>query len=244
MKRKSLLCILLVAACLTTSVACAKRDINVIDKPNNVVDHGMIVGGWTLNNDIKPLNFPKDAKDAFDRAAEEYDRMTFEPIALLGSQVVAGKNYMFLCKGTTVIYPQKTSLYTVIVYNDLGNNSEITLVNDFDYTNYVRKDSEDSSQVVPGGWYVDSEGSKGELDADVQSMFDNAISTLTGISYRPIAVLGTQVVAGTNYAILCYGNTNNDSKPEAVYLLTIYKDLGGNQKIISQAYVNLAEFNK
>ena len=244
MKRKNLLCILLVAVCLTTSVACAKRETNVIDEPNNVVDHGMIVGGWTLNNDIKPLNIPKDAMAAFDRATEEYDGMTFEPIALLGSQVVAGKNYMFLCKGTTVTQNPKTSFKTVIVYNDLSDNSSITSVSDFNYTNYIRKDIENDKELMPGGWYVDSEGEKGILDDNIQTMFDNAISTLTGMSYRPIAVLGTQVVAGTNYAILCYGSASYEDMPEAVYLLTIYKDLSGNQEILSQAYVDLAEFNR
>jgi hypothetical protein len=114
--------------CLTTLVACGTPQKNETEEINNGIGNEMIVGGWTSNNDIKPLNIPKDAMDAFDRAAKEYDGMTFEPIALLGSQVVAGKNYMFLCKGTTVTQNPKTSLKTVIVYNDLGNNSEITLV--------------------------------------------------------------------------------------------------------------------
>lgn len=244
MKKKQILCSLLISMCLTTLVACGTPQKNETEEINNGIGNEMIVGGWTSNNDIKPLNIPKDAMDAFDRAAKEYDGMTFEPIALLGSQVVAGRNYMFLCKGTTVTQNPQTGLKTVIVYNDLGNNSSITLVNDFDYTKYIRENIENNSELLAGGWQVDSHNEQGILDESVQTMFDNATSTLTGINYKPIAVLGTQVVAGTNYAILCYGSASYDDTSEAVYLLTIYKDLSGNQEILSQAYVDIAEFNR
>ena len=237
---KKVLCISIIVLCLIIAIIC----FALHGYKNNNNSGGEVTGGWTLNSDIKSMNISKDAMNAFNRAAEDYTGMTFEPIALLGTQVVAGTNYMFLCKGTTVTKNPETSLKIVIVYNDLNDKSEITSVSDFDYTKYVSKNIENDSEELSGGWQVSSSGNIGILDDDIQTMFNKATSTLTGMSYEPIALLGTQVVAGTNYAILCYGSASYDNMPEAIYLLTLYKDLDGNQEITSQAYVDISVFNQ
>ena len=237
---KKVLCISIIVLCLIIAIIC----FALHGYKNNNNSGGEVTGGWTLNSDIKSMNISKEAMNAFNRATEDYTGMTFEPIALLGTQVVAGTNYMYLCKGTTVTQNPETGLKIVIVYNDLNDKSEITSVSDFDYTKYVSKNIENDSEELSGGWQVSSSGEKGILDDEIQTMFDKATSTLTGMSYEPIAVLGTQVVAGTNYAILCYGSASYDNMPEAVYLLTLYKDLDGNQEITSQAYVDISVFNQ
>ena len=57
-------------------------------------------GGWQIDLDGVSLAFPNDASDAFNEAIEKQTEWQFEPLALLGTQVVAGTNYMFLCKHT------------------------------------------------------------------------------------------------------------------------------------------------
>ena len=241
MKKKYILGVLIIALCLIiVMVLCFK-----LSKHNNKenTNENEVTGGWLVNTDIKSLSISKEALKVFDEAAKEYTGMSLEPVALLGSQVVAGTNYMFLCKGTTVTTTPETSLKIVIVYNDLKNNAEITSVNDFDYTKYVNKSIENTSKELSGGWNVKSSSESSVLDDKIQTMFDKATSTFAGMVYRPIAVLGTQIVSGTNYAILCYGSASYENKPEAIYLLTLFEDLEGNPEITSQAYIDISEFN-
>ena len=246
MKKENIVSISIIVLCLLIAVLCfafsgKKKDLKGND---GGVEENSIVGGWALNNDIQPLYIAEDVMNIFNKATESYTGMTLEPIVLLGSQVVAGKNYMFLCKGTTVTEEAKTSLQVVIVYNDLNGNASITSIKEFDYTKYVSKEIENNYQEVTGGWTTISSGVNGTLDEKTQTVFDNVTSTLTGFTYKPIALLGTQVVAGTNYAVLCYGSASYDNKPEYIYLITIYEDLNGNQEITSHAYVDISEYNK
>ena len=58
----------------------------------------------------------------------------------------------------------------------------------------------DNSPAVVGGWTVTKDA---KLSDEAKAAFDKALEGLTGVSYEPVALLGTQVVAGKNYAILC-----------------------------------------
>jgi hypothetical protein len=41
------------------------------------------------------------------------------------------------------------------------------------------------------------------LTEEAQSAFDKAMEGLVGVNYTPLALLGTQLVSGTNYSFLC-----------------------------------------
>ena len=199
-------------------------------------------GGWTVNTEVVSAGISKDAKAALDKALEEYDGMTFEPVALLGTQVVAGTNYMILCKGTTVTQTPVTSLKVVVVYKDLKGNAIISKVSDFDLEKYVSKDIAYPTDEVVGGWTVNTEFENANLPTDASTAFKGV--QLTGASYTPVVLLGSQVVAGTNYAILAVGKTTTQTPITTLDVLTIYKDLEGKSKLTSIAYIDLAEFNK
>ena len=64
---------------------------------------------------------------------------------------------------------------------------------------------------------------------------------ITGMSYEPIACLGTQVVAGTNHLVLCKGTaTVPDAKP-VFTLVTVYEDLNDGAEMIEAADLTLGE---
>ncbi|MBQ6547061.1 MAG: hypothetical protein IJL74_03580 [Bacilli bacterium] len=201
-----------------------------------------IVGGWTANNDIKAVNIPEDASKALNKATESYDGMTFEPVALLGKQVVSGTNYMFLCKGTTVTEKPVTSLKMVVVYNDLKGNASVSSVKDFDYTKYVSKDIEVNTEQLSGAWSVNSNIKATTLSDDVNEAFTKATS-IVGVEYTPIVYLGKQVVSGTNYAFLALAKTVTAESVYSIDVLTIYDSLDEDAKLSSVAYVDLADFN-
>ena len=224
--KKIVLFTILVAACLTLVACGGKED-----------DEEEIVGGWETVFADKEMYMSAETLKIFEDAKKDYTDLELKPVALLGTQVVAGTNYMYLAKG----YVEGKE---DIVYKDLSGKPAITKVTDFDYTKYVNENVESDSDVLAGGWYVDFPKETELLDKETQEVFDNATSTLTGMVYYPIAVLGSQVVAGTNYAILCYGSASYEDMPGAIYLITIYSDLNNKQEITSHAYVDLANYNK
>ena len=72
-----------------------------------------------------------EAKAALDKASETLTGAEFDPIALVGTQVVAGTNYRLLCKETATV-PDAESFYTIIdIYADLNGNAELTETYDF-----------------------------------------------------------------------------------------------------------------
>ena len=201
-------------------------------------------GGWELDITNTNASIPDDAQEAFNNALINYTGMSFEPVALLGKQVVAGTNYMFLCKATPVVPNAETTYKVVVVYNNLENKATISKVSDFNFTKYVNEDIMPDNSQLSGGWYTEMPEEEIDLEEKVQTAFDNATNKLVGATYKPIAVVGHQVVSGTNYAVLCYGSLATANENSGIYLLTLYEDLNNTQEIVAVSYIDLAEFNK
>lgn len=92
---------------------------------------------------------------------------------------------------------------------------------------------------VDGGWMV-TEG-RTRLDKHAKSVFTKATDGLLGCDYEPVALLGTQVVAGTNY---CYLARLTPVVPDATPywgLVHAYEDLQGNVKLTSVKDLPLGE---
>ena len=71
---------------------------------------------------------------------------------------------------------------------------------------------------------------------------------MVGATYKPIALLGTQLVSGTNYALLAFGTPSTkelvNNTNTGVYILTLYEDLHGTCEIVSSSYIDLSKYNK
>ena len=66
----------------------------------------------------------------------------------------------------------------------------------------------------------------------------------TGIGYIPIAYLGSQVVAGTNYAFLCQAVTAYPGSLEiepGYVMVYLYQDLSGNVEITEYRNLEIGE---
>ena len=87
-----------------------------------------LAGGWQINTDFENAKMPENAKAAFDKAVKNKDGL--KAVAYLGSQVVAGMNYAFLCQDTE----SGNAFYIVKIYNDLKGNATITSLSPFDFT--------------------------------------------------------------------------------------------------------------
>ncbi len=220
MKRKILLSLFIIVCLLT--VGCGKKENKNVLK---------LKDGWEIDLSAKEVEMPSEAKDIFNRANDK----NYEVIALLGTQVVAGTNYMFLVK-------DDTSYKIIVVYNNLEDKATIIHTNNFDFTKYVNERIDYNSSDNVGGWEVYEQPVNYLQNEKVQQIFDDATATMD-IVCSPIALLGQQEKSGTNYAILTYCG-DDSSVAHQIDLFTVYEDLHGTRQIVSSAYVNLSEYNK
>ncbi len=91
------------------------------------------------------------------------------------------------------------------------------------------QEAKTASDAVVGGW-VQPESSA--LTPEAQAAFDKAMEGLVGVSYKPLELLGTQVVAGTNYRILCEATVVYPGAEPYLAVVTIYQDLDGNASVL------------
>lgn len=96
-----------------------------------------------------------------------------------------------------------------------------------------------AERPLAGGWTPSADPAVTE---ELKALFDKGTETLTGAGYIPVAFLGTQVVAGTNYAFLCRAVTAYPGALEtepAYAMVYLYQDLSGNVSILSIADLDI-----
>ena len=90
-----------------------------------------LVGGWSAYTD-NPTEIPAEALDALNAALDGLEGCVYKPIALLGTQVVAGTNYCFLCE-TTVVMPDAQPSYALVYVFD-GLEHELLRVQEIEFS--------------------------------------------------------------------------------------------------------------
>ncbi len=145
---------------------------------------------------------------------------TYEPVAYVASQVVAGVNHKVLCKVTTVTAEPVSKYALVTIYEDLEGNATVTEVQD------STADAGDSGLL--GGW---SGKENPVVTAEAKAALEKATKELVGASYKPLALLATQVVAGTNYCLLCEITPVVPDAQPGYGIVYVYEDLQGEASI-------------
>lgn len=227
--KKIVIGIMLIMTCFLLT-GCGKKE--------SVIEERNIVGGWDIDVPLKQLEIPTNAKEAFDKATNNYTKMTLTPISLIGTQVVSGTNYMYLCKGED---SNSTKWVLVTIHRDTSNNAEIKNVKYLNLNDYVNINNELKSTQTLGGWSVYKD-IKSNLDTNIQTIFDKAVENNESMLYIPITLLGEQIVAGTNYAILSLGQSLQNPNLYSMNILTIYSELDGNATLTGSAYIPLAQY--
>ncbi|MBP3806018.1 MAG: hypothetical protein J6I76_19390 [Oribacterium sp.] len=134
---KRFLIMIIAGAIIMTSIGCSTK-VNAMEKNDLQIETAssdvdvftedipdIVVGGWRASEDVKMTD---EAKNAFEKAVSGLTGVNYEPVACLGTQVVAGTNYCILCKATPVTL-QATTYYTLVyVYEDLEENAEIASI--------------------------------------------------------------------------------------------------------------------
>lgn len=87
-----------------------------------------------------------------------------------------------------------------------------------------------TEQAQTGGWALTEDA---KITSEAQQAFDKALEGLVGVQYSPVALLGTQLVSGTNYCVLCEATVVYPDAQPGYALVYVYADLQGNASILN-----------
>ena len=143
-----------------------------------------LVGAYNTNLVSFSLKDNPDAMNAFEAAFPNgYNYTHYEPIALLGTQVVSGTNYLYLCKSTWTDYQENVSFVLLQIYQDLSGKSQVVGSAILFPTEESREEGED---------YIDNTGSYlPENIPAIQNAFKEAVPNDENASYIPQPISGS-----------------------------------------------------
>ena len=216
--------IVLLAALLVLAVGC-KKEAPEAEVEEEIGETGAIVGGWAPAADYEVT---EERKAVFDKGMEMLLGVDYEPLAYLGSQVVAGTNHVFLVKGTAVTPTRPVSYALVYLYEDLQGKVQLMNIADLGIV-----PQEDGTVTPPeegpmGGWYYTDSS---EVTEEMKTRLSKALEGLVGASYVPVADLGEQVVAGLNRCLLCQVSPVVPNAQPHYALVYVYEKLDGGAEL-------------
>ena len=204
-----------------TAMSCTSIVSFASTRTDTVIEENVNVGGWAISSGKSTsLSANPEAESAFKKATANLAGVNYQAICVLGTQLVAGTNYAILCR-STVVYPDaQPEIKIMYIYEDLEGNTEI-----IGFQTIIGKQ-------IPGGFTANSGKLSLNKNKSVKKIYQKAMNGLTGVSYTPKAYLGSQVVAGTNYMILCRSRVVYPNAPYQWSLVTVNKDLDGKASLV------------
>ena len=196
-----------------------------------------LVGAYNTNLASFSLKDNPDAMNAFEAAFPNgYNYTHYEPIALLGTQVVSGTNYLYLCKSTWTDYQENVSFVLLQIYQDLSGKSEVMGSAILFPTEESREEGED---------YIDNTGSYlPENIPAIQNAFKEAVPDNENVSYIPLAYIGKHTQEGKPEEDVIFTAKKSKGKDaKASYeLLYIGSGKGGKAKLVKTEEVQFPDF--
>ena len=196
-----------------------------------------LVGAYNTNLVSFSLKDNPDAMNAFEAAFPNgYNYTHYEPIALLGTQVVSGTNYLYLCKSTWTDYQENVSFVLLQIYQDLSGKSEVMGSAILFPTEESREEGED---------YIDNTGSYlPENIPAIQNAFKEAVPNDENAYYIPLAYIGKHTQEGKPEEDVIFTAKKSKGKDAKTNyeLLYIVKDKDGKAKLVKTEDVQSPDF--
>ena len=196
-----------------------------------------LVGAYNTNLVSFSLKDNPDAMNAFEAAFPNgYNYTHYEPIALLGTQVVSGTNYLYLCKSTWTDYQENVSFVLLQIYQDLSGKSQVVGSAILFPTEESREEGED---------YIDNTVSYlPENIPAIQNAFEETIPDDENASYIPLAYIGKHTQEGKSEedVIFTAKDPRGTDTKISYELLYIAKDTAGKAKLVKTEDVVFPDF--
>ena len=196
-----------------------------------------LVGAYNTNLVSFSIKDNPDAMNAFEAAFPNgYNYTHYEPIALLGTQVVSGTNYLYLCKSTWTDYQENVSFVLLQIYQDLSGKSEVMGSAILFPTEESREEGED---------YIDNTGSYlPENIPAIQNAFNEVVKDNENVSYIPLAYIGKHTQEGKpEEDVIFTAKKSKEKDAKTNYeLLYIGSGKGGKAKLVKTEDVQFPDF--
>ena len=196
-----------------------------------------LVGAYNTNLVSFSIKDNPDATNAFEAAFPNgYNYTHYEPIALLGTQVVSGTNYLYLCKSTWTDYQENVSFVLLQIYQDLSGESQVVGSAILFPTEESREEGED---------YIDNTGSYlPENIPAIQNAFKEAVPNDENASYIPLAYIGKHTQEGKPEEDVIFTAKKSKGKDAktSYELLYIGSGKGGKAKLVKTEDVQFPDF--
>lgn len=195
-----------------------------------------LVGAYNTTLSSFALKDNPEAQEAFQAAfPKDYNGTRYEPIALLGSQVVSGMNYVYLCKSSWTDYQENISFVLLQIYQDLSGKSEVKGSALLFPTEESREDGEDYRYNTGSYQLKDNP----EIENEV-----NPLLTTAATEYTPIAYIGKHTQEGKPEEDVLFSVKDAKGKEakRSYVLLYIGKKADGKAKIVKTEDVEFPEF--
>ena len=158
----------------------------------------MSVGSWNVSVSVNGM--PEKVATAFSEIQGQLLGAEYTPIAYLGSQLVHGTNHAILAE-QLLITGKDSKNVVLMILNEL--DGKFTIAN-------IERVLVSGGEL--GGTEIDV---KTEIPEVAAKALKDAMGGFIGASIKPFALLGTQVVKGTNYIFAAEVETvTKDSTPK------------------------------
>lgn len=214
------------------------------ESTNPSTQPGVDSEGWAVENSFMPL-LTSEEQGIFEEAIADLTDASYEPVFVIGEQVVSGMNRAFLCHRKVAGTNEDQSWVVVVVYQDLRGKSEIIAINEFDPTDIYVVDPRIEEYTLVGGWSCPTD------DIDPQALSDEAYdvfrkattNTDSSMYFEPILLLATQRAPEVYYRLLCRGTYYGSEPPTSnMYVVDLYKDANGKASIYSYKRVDVSAY--
>lgn len=164
----------------------------------------------------------------FAKAADALTGADYTPVACIGRRTLDGTDYVLICR-ERIVSPASSETYSIVTLHvDTEGRAGLEDIENTGVETWISS----AGASVLGGWL---QADPPDIPDPLSELLGTALEDL-GVDYRPLALLSTQTVAGTNYCVLCEAAVYSGADPEYVFVY-LYEDLDGNAQI-----TNIAEF--
>ena len=196
-----------------------------------------LIGAYNTNLVSFSIKDNPDAMNAFEAAFPKgFNYTHYEPIALLGTQVVSSTNYLYLCKSTWTDYQENVSFVLLQIYQDLSGKSEVMGSAILFPTEESEEDGEDYSYNT--GSYLP------ENIPAIQNAFKEAVPDDENAYYIPLAYIGKHTQEGKPEEDVIFTAKKSKGKDAKTNyeLFYIGKDKDGKAKLVKTEDVVFPDF--
>jgi hypothetical protein len=182
-----------------------------------------MTGGWNI--DVNKGTLPEKVATGFVEVFADMDGATYEPLIYVGSQVVNGINHAIVAKQTLVTNPPVDAIVLIIL-----NEKPIDPI----------KSKFSVVSIEPIVKEHGGPGTLGDLEVNVQDItpetrkiFNEALEGLIGATYKPLYLVATQVVHGTNFVFLAQQNLATLDNDEHLVEVVVNVDEEEKARLVS-----------